>query len=177
MSIRNRIPPFQQILAVYGLITLIVFDWTIIWFYWKLPSWLFFLNLGDIATVFAYSMATNLLESLFVLCIPLVLALVLPKRWFGDLFVSMASALVIAGLGYTIYVALIVGGVQDYPGDLVHSFPIVAILIIILAFLVGRIPILRKAFEILADRATIFSYIFFPIGIVSLVVVILRNIF
>ncbi len=177
MSIRNRIPPFKQILAVYGIITLIVFDWTIIWFYWKLPSWLFFLNLGDIATVFAYSMATNLLESLLVLCIPVALTIVLPKRWFADLFVSMASALVIAGLGYTIYVALTVGGLQGYPGALVHSFPVVAILIIFFAFLAGRIPILRKAFEILADRATIFSYIFFPIGIISLVIVIIRNIF
>lgn len=177
MSIRNRLPTFQQIVGVYGLAALIIFDWTILWFYWKLPSWMFFLNLGDIATVFAYSMATNLIESVLVLCIPVVLTILLPKRWFSDLFVSMASALVIAGLGYTIYVALTIGGLQDYPGALVHSFPIVALLIAVFAILAGRIPVLRKGLEILAERASIFSYIFFPIGAISLVAVMIRNIF
>jgi hypothetical protein len=176
MIIKSRIPSFRQILAVYGLIALIVFDWTLIRFYWKLPSWMFFLNLGEIATIFVYSMATNLIESLIVLCLPMLLTIILPKRWFGDLFVSMSSALAIAGLGYTMYVAFKIGGLWTYPSALVRSFPIAAILIVVFVFLAGRIPILRKALEILADRASIFSYIFFSIGAISLMVVIIRNI-
>jgi hypothetical protein len=59
-------------------------------------------------------MATNLIESLIVLCLPMLLTIILPKRWFGDLFVSMSAALAIAGLGYTMYVALKIGGLHGH---------------------------------------------------------------
>ena len=71
----KRIPSWGKIVPVFAVIVLIVYAWTIIWFFWKLPSWLFFLNAGEILTAFAYSLATNLAESLVVLCAPLLLAL------------------------------------------------------------------------------------------------------
>jgi len=66
---------------------------------------------------------------------------------------------------------------DSYPTSIVRLIPVVGLLILVLAFLVGRIGLLRKLFEGLADRATIFSYIFLPIGFISLLVVIVRNVF
>jgi len=176
--LKNRFPGLQQILAVYGLISLIIYCWTLIWFFWKLPSWENFMNMGEIAIVFAYAMAANFLESLIVLIMPLSLCAVLPAKWFKDFFLSRSASLVILGLAYMMYISSHIASNDDsYPTDIVRLIPVVGLLILILTFLVGRIGLLRKLLEGLAERATIFSYIFLPIGFISLLVIIIRNVF
>jgi hypothetical protein len=177
-SLRNRLPPIQQMLSVYGVISLIICGWTLIWFFWKLPSWDYFMTTGEIATVFAYAMATNFLESLTVLLMPLFFCVILPGKWFKDFFLSRGSSLVVLGLGYMIYISShITSNSDSYPTNVIRLIPVIGLLILLLTFLVGRISFLRKLFEQLADRATIFSYIFLPIGFISLLIVIVRNIF
>jgi len=176
--LKNRFPRLHQILAVYGLISLIVYCWTLIWFFWKLPSWEYFMTTGEIAIVLAYAMATNFIESLTVLLMPLFLCAVLPAKWFKDFFLSRGSSLVILGLGYVMYISLHITSNNDsYPTNIVRLIPVIGLLILILSFLAGRISLLRKLFEELADRATIFAYIFLPVGFISLLVVVARNIF
>ena len=176
--LKNRFPSLQQMIAVYGLISLIIYCWTLIWFFWKLPSWEYFMNMGEIAIVIIYAMATNFLECLTVLLISLFLCAVLPAKWFKDVFLASGSFLVILSLGYMMYISSHIASNDDsYPTSIVHLIPFVGLLILVLAFLVGRIGLLRKLFEGLADLATIFSYIFLPIGFISLLVVIARNVF
>jgi len=176
--LKNRFPRLQQILAIYGLISLIIYCWTLIWFFWKLPSWEYFMTAGEIAIVLAYAMATNFLESLTVLLMPLFLCAVLPAKWFKDFFLSRGSALVILGLGYIMYISLHITSNDDsYPTNIVRLIPVIGLLILILSFMAGRISLLRKLSEELADRAIIFAYIFLPVGFISLLVVIAKNIF
>lgn len=176
--LQNRLPPIQQILAVYGIIALLIHGWTLIVFFWKLPSWEYFLTFGEISTALAYSMAMNLLEGFSVMFALLLLSAVLPQSWFRNVFSSRATVMVILFLAYMMYVALHITSEGDsYPVNLVRLFPIVGIVILAVAFLIGRIIPVRKLIEGLADRAVIFSYIFLPIGFVSLLIVIARNIF
>ena len=97
-SILKRFPTRAQILPVYAVIAFIVYAWALLWFFWKLPGWLYFLNIDSIFSALTYVLATNLLESVVVLCGPLALAVVLPSRWFRDVFVARGSSLCIAGL-------------------------------------------------------------------------------
>jgi len=176
--LKNRLPSLQQIIAVYGLISLIIYCWTLIWFFWKLPSWEYFMNMGEIAIVIAYAVATNFIESLTVLLMLLLLCVVLPAKWFKDFFLSRGSSLVILGLGYMMYISSHIASNNDsYPTNLVRLIPAIGLLILLLTFLIGRISFLRRLFEELADRASIFSYIFPPLGFISLLIIITRNIF
>ena len=179
MSLKNRIPNTQQIIAVYGVISFIIYGWTLLQFFWRLPSWEYFFTTGNIFTVLAYALATNLLESLTVLLLPLMLSIILPGGWFKDVFVSRASILVMSGLGYIIYVSRYLTSTPDYyyPINLLRLTPAIGVLIFLLAFLIDRVSLLRKVVEDIADRSAIFTYIFMPLGIVSLLVVIARNIF
>src|SRR5690242_16356711 len=86
-AIRTRIPSWAQIIPVYGVIVLMVYTWTLMAFFYKVPSWSYYLNAGEILTLLAYSLATNLAETLLVLCGPLLVALILPRRWFRDVFI------------------------------------------------------------------------------------------
>jgi len=143
-----------------------------------LPSWGYFMSFGEIAIVFAYSMATNFLESLTVLSVLLLLCIILPVKWFKDFFLSSGSSLVIFGLGYVMYISSNIASNNDsYPTNLVRLIPFIGFLILLLAFAVGRSRLLRKLFEQFADRAIIFSYVFLPVGFLSLLVVVIRNIF
>lgn len=176
MAIFKRIPAWGQIAPVYAVIVLMVYTWTSLWFFWKLPSWLFFLNTGEIAIAYAYSLATNLMESLAVLCGPLILSMVLPKEWFFDRFVARGATLALAGLGYMMYVAFQFKTNADYPSLTLKpwtlALAVVAILFIV--YLAGRLNLFGKIIEIIADRAIIFLYISLPFSLISLVIILIR---
>ena len=142
------------------------------------PGWLYFLNAGEILTALAYSLATNLAESLVVLCGPLLLALVLPRKWFYDVFVARGAALSIAVLGYMMFLAEQFKNKSDYPTLSLQLWTVLLALagIVVLVYLFGRIALLRKIVEQIADRTTIFVYILIPLSILSLLVVIVRSV-
>jgi hypothetical protein len=153
-----------------------IYTWTILWFFWKLPSWLFFLNTGEIAIAFAYSLATNLMESLVVLGGALILSMLLPKEWFFDQFVARGASLALSGLGYMMYVAFQFKTNADYPSLTLKawSLALAALVILVIVYLAGRLALIRKLIEYIADRAIIFLYISLPLSLISLVVVLIR---
>jgi hypothetical protein len=173
----RRIPGWPQIIPVYGVIVLMVYTWTLLWFFWKVPSWLFFLNAGEILTSLAYVLATNFTESLLVVCGPLFLALVLPKKWFHDVFIARGASLSMAGLGYMMFLANQFRNNSDYPSASLHPWTVAlaAAGIGVLVYLCGQIALLRKIVEAVADRVSIFVFILTPLGIISLLVVLVRS--
>jgi hypothetical protein len=176
LAIFKRFPTWGQVAPVYAVIVLMVYAWTLVWFFWKLPSWLFFLNAGEIALALTYSLATNLLESLAVLCAPLVMSLALPKKWFYDLFVARGAALAISGLAYMMYLANQFKTKDDYPSITLKHWTVglAMVGILLIVYLAGRLNLFRKVIELVADRAIIFLYISLPLSLVALVVVLFR---
>ena len=176
MAIFKRIPGWGQVAPVYAVIVLMIYAWTLVWFFWKLPSWLFFLNAGEIVIALAYALATNLVESLLMLCAPLVMSMALPKQWFHDRFVARGAALAISGLAYMMYLANQFKTKDDYPSLTLKPWTLALALgvILFIVYLAGRLSLFRKLIELLADRAIIFLYISLPLSLISLVVVIFR---
>jgi len=158
-------------------IVLIVYMWTILWFFWKLPSWLFFLNITEIINTSTYAFATNFAESLLVLIALLILSLALPITWFHDVFVARGSSLAVATLGYMIFLGNQFKSKIDYPAVplKIWSVPLTLAGIVLLVFLSGRISILRKTFEFLSDRAIVFLFITIPLSIISVVLILFRS--
>jgi hypothetical protein len=177
LAIFNRFPKWPQVVAAYSVIVLVIYSWTILWFFWKLPGWLFFLSIGEILTIFAYSMMTNLFESLLVLCLPLGLCLILPRKWFSDVFVARSVIITLSVLGYAAYILTQFQSREDYPGGVVRLIPIVFLVSLLLAFLAGKVKILVKVIDFFAEQATIFLYITIPVSLVCLVVVLARLMF
>lgn len=169
-------PSRAQLARVFAVIVLMVYSWTIFWFTYKVPSWLYFLNVGEITTVFSYSLATNLAESLVVLCGPLALSLVLPRKWFRDVFVARGGTLSVAGLAYMMYVGSQFTSKDGYPSLTLKpwSLALAAILIVALVYVVGRIGLTRRIVETVADQATIFLYIYIPLSIIAVLIVLFQ---
>jgi len=174
LDISSRIPSRDKLLPVYAVIVLMVYSWTILWFYYKLPGWLGFLNVGEVFGIFAYSMTTNFLESLAVLAGITLLSMVLPRKWFSDAFVARGAALAILGLGLMMYIAKQFETKEYYPAELIRWAPAILVAILAFVFLLGRVTLARKGFEVFADRAIIFLYISIPISLLSLITVLIR---
>jgi hypothetical protein len=155
---------------------LMIYTWTLMRFFWKLPSWSYFLNGGEILTMLAYALVTNFAESLAVLCGPLFLALVLPRKWFGDVFVARGAALAIGALSYSMYVGEQFNNFTEYPDLSLPTWTVLAAMagIAVLVYLFGRIGLLRKVLEEVADRASIFAYILAPVSGLALLLIVAR---
>jgi hypothetical protein len=174
----RRFPSREQLAPVYAVAVLMLYTWTILWFFWKLPSWIFFMNAGEILITFMYSLATNFVESLIVLCAPILLCLLLPRQWFHDVFVARGSSVVLAGLGYMMYIAFQFQTKNDYPSLSLKgwSVALAALLILFIVFITGKISISRKVLEVVADRATIFLYVSIPASLIAVLVVLVHSV-
>jgi hypothetical protein len=176
ISILKRFPSWVQIIPVFGIIVLVIYSWTLLVFFWEVPSWLHFLHIGEIFILLAYTLATNFAESLVVLCAPLFLSMLLPKQWFHDVFVARGAALTIAGLGCMIFLAEQFTDKDAYP-DFWLQIPtvlVVSAVIGILVYLAGRVTLLRRLLEAIADRVSIFTYLVVPLSAIALLVVGIR---
>jgi ABC-type molybdate transport system permease subunit len=175
LAIFKRFPTVTQILPVYATIVLVLYSWTILWFLWQYPGWLFFLNIGEILVVLAYSLATNFVESLLLILIPIGLAVVLPKKWFAEAFIARSVTLVAPLLGYLMYLAYQPHTENfDYPNEALNLAPLVLLGTLLLVFFAGKQSPLRKLLEDLADRAIIFTYISIPCSILAILIIITR---
>lgn len=179
-KLRARFPAKQQVFPVFSVIVFSVFSWTLYREFFQVPSWLKYMSLGDILVITAYILAFALIESLVVLGFLLLLSLIFPTIHFRDKFISQGCTLVlVASLG-----ALLL---QENINDFYHlkirelvSYPLaalvgMAILIFLLSFVFERIRVLSRLIQIIADRMTIFAYIYVPLGLLALALVILRN--
>ena len=175
LAIKNKLPHLAEIYPVYAIIVILTYGWTIYWALWKLPSWLDFLPLSEIGAIFCYLLATNFIESLLALFGVLVISLILPQKWFRSSFVSRGSV-----LAATVLISIMVFEYHfDKPADYFDKLPLYLPLILliagVLAFFAGWIRVVRKGVEVLAENAVIFIFISLPVSLLSLTVVIVRN--
>lgn len=171
----KRLPPLPQAAAVYGVIVLIVYGWTLYWFAWKLPSWLYFLTLGEMLVALAYSMAVNFIESLIVLFTLLFICALLPPHWLRERFTASGTALVVLSLIALAYYLGTIITLQDFPPLLGWYVPLTIAGIVTAVIVISKIKLLSKLLEELANRAIIFLYLFLPLSAISLIVVLVRN--
>jgi hypothetical protein len=177
----ERLPKLQSILGVYAVIVFLVYSWTLFTSFYKLPSWMFYLTISQILSVYAYAFSVDLAESVLVLAgillleftfffilrnkeeiqsrsILIALVLLLPSMWRLFLF-----------QGYEDSAAFVGGELKWWILTLAIGFP--------LAALIPKNYWLRRILEGFAERAAVFLYIYLPLSFVSLIVVIARNIY
>ena len=176
----NRLPDRQAILQVYAVIAVMLSAWTIRAFVWKLSAWLLILNIGEIFTVFSYSMVANLVESLIVLLLLLVICALLPASVLRDDFVVRGTILSLGLIGSLMaFVKFDMefgfsSGLKLLRGPLT-----VLLLMIILLVLPTKLRLARflhSAIRWISDRMLVFLYILVPLFIIVFIYVIFRNI-
>jgi hypothetical protein len=180
----REFPSINEIIPVFATIIFPIYSWTIYRLLWNLPSWLKDLfSISDMLILTAYGLAFALFESVIILGFMIFLSVVLPARYLKDKFIAQGSAM--------LWMVFILAVTAQYSMALlffnwtlwefyIYMTAIVVICILMITVLprvlIYRFEKLENFFVSLADKMTIFLFIYLPVGILSLIVVILRNI-
>jgi hypothetical protein len=175
----RQLPDRQSILSVYAVIVTLVYSWTLFTSFYKLPSWMFYLTISQILSVYAYSLSMDLVESILalagVLFLESTLFLALRKR---DEFQSRSILVVLVVLiSFMLRLALF-QTFEDIEGFLSGELIWWAITLplgMLLAVFAPKSRKVRNILEGIAEHTTVFLYIYLPLSFISLIVVIARN--
>ena len=175
--LKNRFPHRSEIIAVLGVSVFVCHSWSIWTFLHELPSFLLYFRAAEISVVFAYMMAFALLESLLVTGGLALAGAILPSKWLRD------------GFAYKGFIFVVVGSIAAFilQKNLRYEFPSMQMLTLNLVIPLTLIALfmaashgwgpLQKFLLDIQDRISIMLYVYVPIGVVSILVVVFRNLF
>jgi hypothetical protein len=179
-SLKAKLPSRQEALAVFSVIVFIVFSWALYRVFWWVPSWLEYLSIWSILIIVSYVLGFALVESLAVFVLVVILSLLFPREYFKDQFIVQGSALS-AMLGLVAFlVQRKVGLIYKLELWQTLAFPILILigallLVFIFSFVLKRYQRLSRLLLTAAERMTVFAYLYVPLGLIGMLVVIVRN--
>jgi hypothetical protein len=171
---RRRIPAWKEIVPVYAVAAFLLYGWTLIHFSWKVPSWLYFLTIGDILILLARALFTNLLESASFTALILILCFILPENALRNKFILRGAALVAALLAWIAYFDVIAALIVYPVSLLVWWAALVTVTVPIAVYLVGRFRLVERFILWLSDRLVVFLYLTIPLSLVSGAIIFVR---
>ena len=175
---RKRLPERNEIYAVLGVVVFVVHSWSMRGFLHEVPSFILYFKIGQILAVFSYMMGFALLESLILTFGLGLLALLLPSGWFKNGFI------------YKSFITVVLGGVamlwlENTIMSWNNKFPPVELLLtfagitlgvwVALLLLFHYVKPLHKPLLFIADRIGVMAYLYIPLGVLGLFVVLIRN--
>jgi hypothetical protein len=182
--IANRIPARRELREVFNVVLFCVFGWSIRGFLFKMPAFALYFGVKNNLAILCYMFAFALVETLLVTGVLVAISVVLPARFLkegfaykGFLTVLVTSAALILFQGYyriNFFKDIIAADYSSIP-------PFVAGLIVSIAALIGlvwifhRSPRFQKYLLSVVEQFGVFTYIYVPLGLLGLMVVIIRN--
>jgi hypothetical protein len=162
-------------IAVLSVAVFACFSWTIIGFFNKLSSFILYFTPGEIGSIFAFTMAFALLESLAVTVLLILLSAALPAGWLKEGFAFKGFVILLVA---TTTAILFQHALRDYfpsPGTLLAYLLTPLLAITLLLWFLNSRPKLQNILLNVQDRILIMLFIYLPIGVIGLLVVMARN--
>lgn len=91
-TFKQRIPPRKQLIALFLVCAFISNLWALYIITQEVPAWILRLSMGELVGVAAHTLLFALLDALFVFTGLVLLAILLPARWFRQRLVSIGAA-------------------------------------------------------------------------------------
>lgn len=173
---RDRFPPVRDLLGVYSVIAAFVYGWTLVILFYKLPSFLLINTPGELLAIAAYVLVSAFFESLAVLGLCALIAFLLPARLLRNEFIVRASWPVMIAYGSVILFLILNASLERKFGARVNTWSLVTVILCLLsAWIAPRLKPMRAAAEWVADRFQVFLFLWTPLSLLSLMVVMIRN--
>jgi hypothetical protein len=173
--IRNRFPRRSDMIAVLAVAVFVCFTWTLIGFFNKLSSFILYFTLGEIANILAFMMAFALLESLVAAGLLILLSAVLPASWLKEGFAVKGFVILLVATATAI---LFQKALRDYFPSLqtLLTYSLLPLLLVaLLVWFIHSRPRLQRILLSVQDRILIMLFIYLPIGVIGLLVVMARD--
>jgi hypothetical protein len=183
--LRERMPVRTEILSAFNIVLFVVFGWSIRGFLFVLPSFLLYFRLGDISAILFYMLAFALLESIFLTGLLVISSMVFPSNWlklgFGYksfLIIFVATIGLIFYQGYYKYGFLDMLIKDNYSAlqPLFICLIVCVITLFALFWLFNNQSRFKHSLLIFIEQFGVFAYIYIPLGLIGIIVVVVRNI-
>lgn len=172
---KDRLASLQDITLVFASCVVAIYSWSILIFFYRLPAWLLHLTVWDILNIAAYTFTLNLLESLVILCCLIILAAILPADLLRNKFGTRGGTLVLIT---AILLAIFQYSTDWYlilPGE-VWLWSEVVLVALLISYLLYRYQQIEERLYFFLERLTIFLYIYVPLSLIGVAIVVFRNI-
>ena len=176
----SRFPGKGSVINLFATAAFVVYGWTVYASFWKIPSWLHFLQLNEIFAVYAYSFLVNFAESVLLTLGLVMLGFFLAGNLWKDGFLAASVVMLVVVIGS----AILHMRTYEDPNLRVRFIDtqklwwlVTLVLAFVASFISARIAWLRRVIENLADRFVVFLYIYIPLTVLSLGIVIVRIVF
>jgi hypothetical protein len=175
----ERFPDSQSILGVYSVIVFLVYSWTLFTSFYKLPSWLFYLTVSQVFSIYAYTFSLNLIESILILALVLFLDLTLFAALRNkDEFQPRSIFLILVCLLSSMRRLVLFKEYKDTMSFLDSEFAwwiLTIVFGVLSAVFAARFEWCKRFFRVVSDRMSVFLYIYIPLSLISFIVVLFRN--
>jgi hypothetical protein len=182
---KRRVPGRSDILSVFNVVVFVVFSWSVRGFLFELTSFLLYLHVLEIASILFYMMAFALLESFFIMGVLLLFSVALPSTWLK------------VGFGYKSFLIMLIStiGLILFQGYYKYGFfetlikndystlrplffgGMIAVFVMVGLLRVFKYPSKLKGYLMgFIEQFGIFAYIYLPLGLIGLLILLVRNI-
>ena len=154
-----------------------VYGWTLLASFWKVPSWMFYLKIHEILSVYAYSFVIDFVESVLLLFIALLVGLILPRRWWNAQFTTQGVLWIVVLMGSVmlrLYTNRTPENWEGFVYDQGGWWGITFLIGLVLSFIASRASWFRSGLDALAERLVSFLFIYLPLTLLSFIVVLVR---
>jgi len=174
---KGRLPDRNDLFIVLSVILFAVFSWSIRGFLFIFPSILMRYATVELMGIFSYMMAFATVESLLLFVGLVLTSMLLPRRWLREGFSYKGFLIVLVGSVSAIQYQTFLG--KELPEKNVFFLwagmaIAIAVALCVLSHFVHR---LQDILVSIAERFTVFAFLYIPLGILGLAVVAFRNIF
>ena len=169
---RNRLPSRHDLYLLFGACVLPVHIRAIFSVLQEFPSLILRMTLWELVAASAYSLTFALSESLLIMLAVTLLTILIPPRWLEGCFAVRGTLLLCASLPW-LYLCL-TRGIRSWRGLLLSSA--CALLLWMLPRLLRRLHTKAAPLKALLERLSVLAYLYVALDVLSLLVVIARNI-
>lgn len=171
--IKRRLPANNDIFLVLSTAAFLVFSWELRALFFNFSAFILSYTLGEILAIAAYMLMAALFETLLVTLMLVILAAILPGVILRNGFAYKAAFFLIAFAAVFIHLQFVMTN-QPKVNFLLLELGRGLALWLVPVLLTAYVGAVRKIVLDLLDRLTIFSYLYLPLGVISLIVVIVR---
>ena len=171
--IKHRFPDRRETTLVFSAVVFAVFTWAVRSYIYKFPSFILYFDLWDILAILAQMLTFALLESLLVTGLLVGLSTLLPGTWLRTGFAWKGFITVLVAALTSLYLKVAMTNqptVKFLLTTLIVTFVTWLGLILTAHFWLS----FRRILLDVADRLSIFLYVYLPLGLVSVAIVIIR---
>lgn len=170
---KRRLPARGDTALAFSAAAFLVFSWSLRGLFFNFPAYLLSYNIWEILVIAAYMMSFALFETLLAALLMTGLAAILPAPLLKDGFSYKASFFFVAFGIISIHLQLVMTN-QPTVNFLLSELGRGLLLWLVPVLLTRYVGVVRKIVLDVLDRLVIFSYVYLPLGVISVFVIIVR---